>query len=510
MIDERGAPLPPDEHPIPRALRTGQAQSNVVIGVRTRTRTRWFSVGAQPLTVERSLNDAVVCSFSDITERKQVEEELNFQATHDPLTRLPNRDLVLASLARASERVRGNPSAALLLIDLDGFKRVNDTFGHGVGDRVLQEVAIRIADAVGDRGTVGRLAGDEFVVACPTLCDRPAAQELADQILTAIRTPVSLPSGREVVVTGSIGVAHHDVRTSRPELVLSYADVAMYRAKDSGRARVEFFDETMRASMSRRVLLHEGLRQAIDANELTIDYQPIVTAATGTIVGVEALARWEHQTLGKITPGEFIPVAEEAGLITELGKQVLQHACNDVARWTRQHRCPPDMSLSVNISPRQLRDPGLVAAVAALLETSGLEPSRLWLEVTETVLMDDTDESTVALGELRAAGVHIAIDDFGTGYSSLSYLKRFPAEALKIDASFVAGLGSDPESEAIVTAIIGLAQTLRLRTIAEGVETPDQLARLRDLGCDLLQGHLLSPPRPSGWWLAGGLSEPTR
>src|SRR5260370_8998708 len=225
------------------------------------------------------------------------------------------------------------------------------------------------------------------------------------------------------------------------------------------------------------------------ANEPRFDSQPMVTAATGRIVGVEALPRWEHETLGKITPGEFIPVAEEAGLITELGKQVLQHACNDVARWTRQHRCPPDMSLSVNISPRQLRDPGLVAAVAALLETSGLEPSRLWLEVTETVLMDDTDESTVALGELRAAGVHIAIDDFGTGYSSLSYLKRFPAEALKIDASFVAGLGSDPASEAIVTASIGLAQTLPPRTVAERVDTSHQLPRLPALGSALLPAH---------------------
>jgi diguanylate cyclase (GGDEF)-like protein/PAS domain S-box-containing protein len=510
MITERGTPLPPDEHPISVALRTGNAQSRVVVGATIGSRTRWFSVSAQPLTVEHTLNDAVVCSFSEITDRKQVEEELNFQATHDPLTRLPNRDLVLASLTRVTESVQGDARSALLLIDLDRFKTVNDTFGHGAGDRVLQQVASRITTAVGDQGIVGRLAGDEFVVACPTVSDSQAARDLADQILEAIRAPVRLPSGREVVLTASIGIARHEITTSRPEIVLSHADIAMYRAKDGGRARVETFDETMRASISRRVLLNEGLRRAIDANELTIDYQPIVTATDCTIVGVEALARWEHQTLGKITPDEFIPVAEEAGLITELGKQILRDACGDVARWTRQQLCAPDLALSVNISPRQLRDAGLVGAITTILETSGLEASRLWLEVTETVLMDDTDESTAALRALRAADVHIAIDDFGTGYSSLSYLKRFPAEALKIDASFVEGLGSDPESEAIVTAIIGLAQTLHLRTIAEGVETPEQLGRLRDLGCDLLQGHLLSPPRSADWWLRGGLSGQSR
>jgi diguanylate cyclase (GGDEF)-like protein/PAS domain S-box-containing protein len=509
MITERGTPLVPDAHPIPVALKTGEAQSRVV-GAITDSGTRWFSVSAQPLSAERTLNDAIVCSFSEVTDRKQVEEELNFQATHDPLTRLPNRALVLASFTRATEDVPGDRSSALLLIDLDRFKTVNDTFGHGAGDRVLQEVAARITKAVGDDGTVGRLSGDEFVVACPTVSDNQAARQLADQILAAIREPVQLPSGREVVLTASIGIARHDIRTSRPEIALWYADIAMYRAKDRGRARVEFFDETMRASISRRVLLHEGLRQAIDANELTIDYQPIVTATNCTIVGVEALARWEHQTLGKVTPGEFIPVAEEAGLITELGKQILAQACEDVAHWTRQRLCPPDLALSVNISPRQLRDPGLAAAITTILATSGLETGRLWLEVTETVLMDDADESTAALRSLRAAGVHIAIDDFGTGYSSLSYLRRFPAETLKIDASFVTGLGSDPESEAIVTAIIGLAQTLHLRTIAEGVETPEQLGRLRDLGCDLLQGYLLSPPKPSGWWLMGGLSDGSR
>ncbi|HSO94887.1 MAG TPA: EAL domain-containing protein [Acidimicrobiia bacterium] len=508
MMTEHGTSLAPDQHPVAVALRECTPQNRVVIGVATDSGIRWFSVSAQPITVEDTLNDAVVCSFSDITSRKQAEEELSFQATHDPLTRLPNRDLVLGSLLRATEH-GVDAGAALLLIDLDGFKTVNDTFGHGVGDRVIQEVAVRITNSVGSGGVVGRLAGDEFVVACWT-SDPDAARSIADRVLAAIRAPVQLPSGREVVVTASIGIARHTTATSRPDLVLSYADVAMYRAKENGRACVEFFDETMRSSMSRRVLLHEGLRQAIDANELTIDYQPIVTATDLTIVGVEALARWEHQTLGEINPSEFIPIAEQSGLITELGKQILHLACEDMARWTRRQFVRPDLTLSVNLSPLQLHDPGLVGAIATILEDSGLEPDRLWLEVTETVLMDDTDESTVALGELRAAGVHIAIDDFGTGYSSLTYLKRFPAEALKIDASFVAGLGSDPESEAIVAAIVGLAKALHLGTIAEGVETPRHLEYLRDLGCDLLQGHLLSPPKPTGWWQIGPPAAPAR
>jgi len=249
--------------------------------------------------------------------------------------------------------------------------------------------------------------------------------------------------------------------------------------------------------MSRRLLIHEGLRRAVDTDELTIHYQPIVRGCDRATVGVEALARWQHHGLGPVSPAEFIPVAEDTGLMTELGGRIIQHACGDLARWTREQRCPPDLALNVNISARQLTDPGLVNVISRTLADTGLEADRLWLEVTETVLMEDADNIASALKELRAVGVHLAIDDFGTGYSSLAYLKRFPVEALKIDQSFVQELGSDPESQAIVAAIVTLAQSLHLYTIAEGIETEDQLNRLRELGCDLLQGYFLAPPKAS-------------
>jgi diguanylate cyclase (GGDEF)-like protein/PAS domain S-box-containing protein len=496
-ISERGMPYDLDDHPLTVALRTGTTQSGVVVGTVGET-TRWFALSAHPLTDDaRPQGDAVACSFTEITDRKRVEEALSFQATHDPLTRLPNRDQILERLNQAAADEREGVRAALLLIDFDRFKMVNDTFGHAVGDRVLESVAQRIADVVGERGELGRLAGDEFVVVCPGIHDADTARDLAVDVGDAIQRPVRLPSGRELVVTASIGIACDAVGVQAPEVLLSHADVAMYRAKERGRDRIEVFDAVMQAAMSRRLLIHEGLRRAVDTDELTIHYQPIVRCSDRAVVGVEALARWQHHGLGPVSPAEFIPVAEDTGLMTELGGRIMQHACSDLARWTREQRCPPDLALNVNISARQLTDPGLVTVISGTLDATGLDADRLWLEVTETVLMEDADHIASALKELRAVGVHLAIDDFGTGYSSLAYLKRFPVEALKIDQSFVQELGSDPESQAIVAAIVTLAQSLHLHTIAEGIETEDQLERLRELGCDLLQGYFLAPPKAS-------------
>jgi diguanylate cyclase (GGDEF)-like protein/PAS domain S-box-containing protein len=498
LVDETGDSLPRADHPLTVALRTRVPQSRVVIGAVGEAGPRWFSVSAQPLGAEDGQpGDTVVCSFSEITDRKLVEEELNFQATHDPLTRLANRDLILRRLGEAVETRCDDSVSALLLVDLDRFKTVNDTLGHSVGDRVLQEITRRITEVVDGVGEVGRHAGDEFIVVCPVVRDPDLARQLADEVGGAIRAPLQLPSGREMVVTASIGIAYSSTSAETPEVVLSHADIAMYRAKEQGRARTAVFDEDLRAAMSRRLLVHEGLRQAIDANELTVHYQPIVRASDRAVIGVEALARWEHRLLGKITPGEFIPVAEDTGMMIELGTRILHRACDDVARWTRFQRCSPDLALNINISTQQLTDPGLLTAVTDALQRTGLEASRLWFEVTESVLMEDADRSAATLDGLRAIGTHLAIDDFGTGYSSLSYLKRFPVQALKIDVSFVEGLGSDPESEAIVAAIIGLARSLRLQTIGEGVETEVQLGRLRELGCELLQGNLLSRPKPA-------------
>ncbi len=493
MVTETGHPLDPASHPLAVALETEKPQSRVVIGL-TGDDTRWFSVSAQPLdTAQRGHGDAVVCSFLEITVRKRAEDELGFQATHDPLTRLPNRDLLLETLAASGN---GGREAALIMVDLDRFKTVNDSFGHAVGDRVLQLIASRIANVVGDVGRLGRLAGDEFLVVCSE-GDAESVGRLADQISESVRRPLRLPSGRELVVTASMGIAYAAGSDAAPEVTLSHADVAMYRAKDLGRARVEVFDDELRSVVSRRLLINEGLRGAVDAHEIGAHYQPIVRAGDRTLAGVEALARWEHHTLGQISPGEFIPVAEDNGLVVALGTHILHVACSDLARWARGRRGPRDLTLNVNLSPRQLVDPELVPTIEGILATTGFPASRLWLEVTESVFLEDANYISKTLSDLRAVGVHFAIDDFGTGYSSLAYLKRFPVEALKIDRSFVEGLGHDPESEAIVAAIIGLAQSLRLTTIAEGVEQAAQATRLTDLGCDLLQGHLLGSPAPA-------------
>jgi diguanylate cyclase (GGDEF)-like protein/PAS domain S-box-containing protein len=495
MVGESGRELPPERHPLAAALRSRRPQSRAVIGLLTPAATRWFSVSAQPLSPEQRPNaDAVVCSFSEITARKLVEDELGFQATHDALTRLPNRDLILGSLAnRRGPRRRTRDGATLLLLDLDRFKTVNDTFGHAVGDRVLQLIGDRIAAVVGERGQLGRLAGDEFVVTLSGT-DPAKARDLAERIADEVRAPLRLPSGRELVVTTSIGIASVEPNHGSPEAALSHADVAMYRAKGRGRARIELFDDDLRSAVSRRLLIHEGLRGAVDAHEINGHYQPIVRAADGTLVGYEVLARWEHPTLGQIGPSEFIPIAEDTGLMVALGTHILTAACTELARWEREEQCPPGLTLNVNLSPRQLEDPHLVPSIAAVLGRTGIDPNRLWLEVTETVLMEDAHHVSKALSELQALGVHFAIDDFGTGYSSLAYLKRFPVESLKIDRSFVEGLGTDAESDAIVSAIIRLAQSLHLKSIAEGVETPEQAARLRELGCGLLQGHLIGSP----------------
>ena len=495
LVTEDGRPMATDAYPLMLGLRTGQPQRRVVVGLGEGNDRRWLSVSVHPLASDPvARTGAVVCSFSDITDRKRAEEELNFQATHDPLTRLPNRDLVLKALAVVAAG-DGPGGAALLLVDLDRFKLVNDAFGHVVGDQVLEQVASRIAGAIRPDDLLGRLAADEFVVVCPGITTQERARQVGDRIARALITPVRMPSGRDLVVTASIGIACVSAGEHTPELVLSHADIAMNRAKELGRARIEIFDDELRSVVSRSLVIVEDLRAAIDAGEITAAYQPIVSATTGDIVGAEVLARWHHHALGDVPPAEFIAIAEDTGLMATLGARVLEDACTQMARSQREGRSSPDANLHVNVSAHQLADPGFAAIVAEALQSSAFDADRLWLEVTESVFVDEAGLATTVLAELRELGVHIAIDDFGTGYSSLAYLKRLPVEALKIDGSFIAGLGSDAESDAIVVAIIRLAQSLHLRTIAEGVETQEQLTRLQELGCDLLQGFLLSTPQ---------------
>jgi diguanylate cyclase (GGDEF)-like protein/PAS domain S-box-containing protein len=484
-----------DEHPTVRTLRTGESFTNVLIGIEVENREqRWLSVNSRPLRHDDLLPYGMVCSFSDVTERRRTERQLNYQATHDSLTGLANRPVFIENLRQTLEHARrGGSRVGVLFIDLDRFKVVNDTQGHLVGDEVLIAVARRLQQATRSIDTVARLSGDEFVVLCPDLADIESAGRRAGEIADIIAEPIPVSSGRDVVITASVGVSCVESGLADPEAMLRDADVAMYTAKERGRARVELLDSALRERAQRRTQIERDLRIALDNDELEVHYQPIVAYGAQEIVGLEALARWPHPD-GPITPDEFIPIAEESGLILPLGIWVLNKACAETAKWIATVPEAKNLHISVNLSGRQLGDPDVVANISAALSRSGLEPDALWLEITESTLMDDAAGAARTLNAIRELGVHLVIDDFGTGYSSLAYLKRFPVDTLKIDRSFVDGLGRDAESEAIVRAVVGLTESLHLSVIAEGVETLDQLTALHRLGCDTYQGYYFSKP----------------
>ncbi len=435
-----------------------------------------------------ALNDAAA-----VDGMRQAFDDAMHQATHDPLTGLPNRSLVIDRLDQAlarSQRTGGR--VTVLFADLDRFKVVNDSFGHSVGDGVLLSISERLRAAVRPHDTVGRLAGDEFVIICEDLSD-PEAVTVAGRVADAVAQPILL-GGRETVITASIGIAHGEPDT-RAEDMLRDSDVAMYRAKERGRSRIELFDSEMRRRMIDRLDMERSLRVAIDAGELHVHYQPIVAFDGWEVVAAEALVRWQHPERGLVGPADFIPLAEESGLILPLGRFVLGEACRQLAVWRAAGRS--QLRVTVNLSGRQFADPDLIDVVAEALARAQLPPDALWLEITESVLMEEVKATADTLVALKRLGVHLAVDDFGTGYSSLSYLKRFPVDMLKIDRSFINGLGTDPEDGAIVLAIVSLAQALRLGVVAEGVEHFHQLEALHRLGCDLVQGFLLAHPGPA-------------
>ncbi len=430
----------------------------------------------------------------DVTERRRLEADLAYQATHDSLTGLPNRALLLDHLELALARAeRDNRLVALLFLDLDRFKSVNDTLGHDVGDELLAQAARLLINVVRPSDTVARLGGDEFVILCDDVEDQDYAEAVARRVAAAIESRPFLVGDTELVITASIGIALSTGGQAHPEALLRDADAAMYRAKDMGRARLEIYDESMRRRTARRLELAEELAVGIEAGDIVVHFQPGVDLETGQVRCVEALARWNHPINGLIHPTEFIGLAEETGLIVGLGLRVLSNACEHGRRWEDKFGADAPR-VHVNLSARQLTTSNLPVLVHGVLEGSGLTPSNLCLEITESVLMDDASAVIDTLWELKAIGVTLAIDDFGTGYSSLSYLRRFPVDVLKIDQSFVAGLGPDPEDSTIVAAIVNLADTLELQTIAEGVETIDQLVRLRGLGCRMAQGYYFAEP----------------
>jgi diguanylate cyclase (GGDEF)-like protein len=439
-----------------------------------------------------------------------------YRALHDPLTGLANRGLLMDKLGQALARARRRPGCvAVLFLDLDRFKVVNDSLGHAVGDEILVEVARRLEAVMGSADTVARLGGDEFVVLAEDVADVDQALALARRLRQAVAAPMAVAGGQRVVVTASVGVALSapgvdfrdgdgdgagDGESSVPtrSTLLWDADVAMYRAKDRGRDRVQVFEDGLRAGSLGRFRSEAMLRHALDHDGLRLHYQPLVDLRSGALAGAEALVRLHHPERGLVPPAEFIPVAEETGLVVPLGAWVVAEAAAQAAAWRAiQPPGVPAMTVSINLSGRQLATPGFAVEVGAAIARSGADASHLCFEITENALLDADGGSVATLDRLKELGVRLAIDDFGTGHSSLTWLRRLPADYLKVDRTFVAGLGTDPGDTAIVRAVLDLGRALGLATVAEGVETAEQLAALRDLGCDWAQGYHLARPGPA-------------
>jgi diguanylate cyclase (GGDEF)-like protein/PAS domain S-box-containing protein len=441
-----------------------------------------------------AVQGGIVAIVRDISERKAAEERMLHLAHHDTLTGLPNRSLISDRLEHTIAQARRNGGTVLVaFMDLDGFKLVNDGLGHNAGDELLKVVAERMSGCLRESDTVGRFGGDEFVL----LLDEPASVVDAAPVLERVRKAVLQSisvSGQEVQVSCSIGVAVYPNDGGDAGTLLMNADAAMYRAKELGKNNIQFYTREMNASIEEKLLLLEGLRSALDERQFRLVYQPKVDLRTGRVFGVEALVRWDHPEHGVIGPDRFIPLAEESGMIIALGDWVLRSACAQNRAWQRVGLAP--LRISVNVSPRQFEDPQLVERVQRALADSGLAAEWLELEVTEGVIMRDLQQAVAKMAAVRAMGVSLSIDDFGTGYSSLSALKSFPISTLKIDKSFVRDLGRSSGDEAIASSIIGLAHRLKLRVIAEGVETEQQRSFLRENGCDEMQGYLFSRPLP--------------
>lgn len=485
-----------DRFPADAALRAVGVRCGIAVPVLVRGRAFGVLAGYGPRPrrfgpAELACAQSVANVVGSAVERTELDRVDRERALYDPLTSLPNRALFTDRLRGAVARARRDGShTAVFMLGVDGFRAVNEELGRAAGDDLLATIGQRLRTEVRASDTVARLGGDEFVILCEGLGGEHDAIRIADKLAGLWDEPFVLPAG-EVFTTASIGVAVVQGGGSGADDLLRDADAAMGRAKQRGRGRFELFDEELRTRVSERMRLELELHRALGRGQLRVVYQPVVDLRTGTVAGAEALLRWEHPEFGVVPPMQFIAAAERTGDIVEIGEWVLREACGQIARWQQRW---PHFGLSVNVSGRQVADPGLPDRVAQTVTGAGLAPGTLGLEITESVLMEADGDPEVILGRLRDAGARLLLDDFGTGYSSLSYLKRFPLDTLKIDRSFVDGLGADDEDSAIVAAIVQLASTLGLTVVAEGVETAAQRELLTDLRCDLAQGYLFSQP----------------
>ncbi len=464
----------------------------------------WVVAQAEPTREDNGTSNSYVGFIFDITEYKEIDEQLVRNAFYDPLTELPNRALFMDRLRCAFRRAKNEKYLfAVLFLDLDRFKLVNDSLGHLVGDQLLMAIATRLQRCIRPIDTVARLAGDEFAILLEDIKSTDEATQVAEQIHLSLTSSFNLDQ-HEVFTSSSIGIAIGGAQENaqakiydQPENLLRDADIAMYRAKSQGRSRHEVFNPEMHIHTITRLQLETDLRRALERESLKVYYQPIVYLDTGRLAGFEALVRWPHAERGFISPGEFIPVAEETGLILPLGRWVLKQACLQMRQWQDQFPAVQELTMSVNLSGKQLSTPDLINQIDQILAETGLEPSTLKLEITESVLVDNPDVAAGVLEEIRSRHIQLCLDDFGTGYSSLSYLHRFPINTLKIDRSFVSRMGGEDENSELVRSIVMLANNLGMYVVAEGVETQEQLVQLWALECEYGQGYFFSKPLDS-------------
>ncbi|WP_051959368.1 putative bifunctional diguanylate cyclase/phosphodiesterase [Janthinobacterium sp. RA13] len=482
-----------DMHAISAALHEQREGKAIVRNFRKDGSTYWSELFVAPVRDEGdgAVSHFVVAQY-DISTVMRFEQELEFQSRHDILTGLANRLLLRERLEQAMAVARRNTLPLwVVFIDLDRFKFVNDTLGHDAGDTLLKLIADRLRAATREVDTVARLGGDEFVLLLPQHTNSEPGQLILQRVLDTVAQPLQV-GGHEFFLTCSMGVATYPDDGDSAETLIKHADIAMYRAKEQGRNHWQSYAPAMNASMLARLSLESELRHALERGQFHLVYQPQVELDSGRIVGMEALLRWQHPTLGAIAPGDFIHLAEEMGLIVPIGAWVLQTACAQAKAWQRQGL--GGLRLAVNLSARQFRQSGLLQSVREILAVTGLEARFLELELTESMMMQDVEQAISTMGKLKTLGLQLSIDDFGTGYSSLAHLRHFPIDVLKIDKSFVSDITHSNDDAAIVQAIIALAHSLRLKVIAEGVETAQQLAFLRQHGCDQMQGYLFSRP----------------